>query len=737
MTEDDAEAIRTFALTWSDAWKYAPLWRASLQERQLTAREAGEAYLQHIATPIAPLEAFYRLVDEGAFAAADTLVGYGPFIDAVGQDVLDRSQAVDSLQRRRTSAQLHILGYWESLLNRARRVNLRVDEFDRRALQAYCSASRDRASALGLLSEIREQVESAEKARVAWLREQYQMRWRNLGDSPQNTEWRRAVELSLDRADLPLAESLVQYGPDAAVASTLPPRLPQMPKFAPPEELMRWSLHGTQAPRSYYERWDVLRGGTGPRRLVELHLRICEDEHTSAPVVAAFVEELENVIGGPGEEKTVRAVNGGFETTLCGLGDAACPAIDPVGIPFFVVPKNEPALPERAEETPLAVFFAADPNMTPRRGDMFLTPYDLHQCLIDRKHIAFNLLRVLCKRIPPERLLPSTTMARGWVQDWIAQHATAVHEMAESGPVWVSGASGTGKRLVLDAVMESFARAGWKTRHITRAADVRTLESALEEHAAVRTAVAVDEDVWADAGVHLEPFRDCGGLVIASCTPMGAPAGFRHYRMPLAPFALLHAFAERVLDVSGYLSLDSSIVDRIAFYAAGRPALLHVFLRALFHHLSDTGLPRAAGIPPDALDRAYRRRDFQPAARAVLLHPLDRMPRTNLTLASAFVAVDLAADELQNKVGVEDISAWLSAESIDIPDDVIVQELQVLEELELVSVDRNSREISLTRQGGGYAAMSLAGPAETYFARAKERFVSTLPRLNTASKHRT
>ncbi len=732
---EDAEAIRTFALTWSEAWKQPELWRASLGEGELTAREVGQAYLRQITSPAEPREVFFRLVEEGAFAAADALLAYRPFIDSVGEAALEQSNAIGFLERRRTSAQLDFLGVWDRLLNRAGQVRLSIDERDSRALQAYCWTARNRSSPFTFLRELRERVEKAERSRTAELRNVYASRWNGLPSAPNVDVWRSAVERALERNDIAVAETLIDAGPDAAIGATtaLPPPVLPMPRLGEPAELLRWSLSGAKAPRQFYDRWDVLQGGKGPRRLVEAHLRICEADHLTVEDVEIFVEELEKVIGGSGSGRVILAVEEGFETILCGLDDAASPAIDPIGLPLFVVPKNKTLAADRGPSRAPAMVFVVDPDVLPRRGDMLLTPYDLHHCLVTPEHTVYNLLRILCRQLPQERLLGPATVPGRWMHGWMPEHVAALRRRLVDGPQWLSGPSGIGKTALLHDLSESFERDGWQTSYVSRALDRPTIESHLATNAAPGLAVIVDdveglEDLdLLEAAIQL---RSRLAIIVCSSNTLTSLLGIAHYRLPLMAFETLRAFAERVLDVSGYQSVDSTLLDRIAFHAAGRPALLYALLRALFHDLSDQGLPRAAGIPNDGLERAYRRKDFQSAARSVLLEPIGHLPRTNLVFGAVLVAIELAADSTnwQGTVPVDDVTEWLKSEGVVMLDDEILSELRTLADLELVHLDSAHDVLQLSRRGGGYTAMSLAGPTDAYFARAKDQFVLALGR---------
>jgi hypothetical protein len=219
----------------------------------------------------------------------------------------------------------------------------------------------------------------------------------------------------------------------------------------------------------------------------------------------------------------------------------------------------------------------------------------------------------------------------------------------------------------------------------------------------------------------------CGLPAIRSLVPQSATSGDARHRLPLLPFSALRVFAERVLDVSGYPA-SPQLLDTIASYSAGRPALLYALLRCLFLELDIAFILPGASIELDLLETARSRTDFRQAMRAILLDPVEASPILNIVFAALLMKVDgrqsisAAADVLKES---------LDMEKIYLGRDEVRTAMNDLRDLELIEEDPATSEVTLSRSGG-YMLLSLI-PADTqqYFAEAKARFAShvRLPRV--------
>src|SRR5437762_2109829 len=98
------EQLRVFLSTWDQAWRQADVWRATVGPR-LDPKDVAHAYLHHIACPAEPLETLLRLIDEGAFEAADALLANDSFRGTIGERLRAEGDRIQlELDRKRIVA---------------------------------------------------------------------------------------------------------------------------------------------------------------------------------------------------------------------------------------------------------------------------------------------------------------------------------------------------------------------------------------------------------------------------------------------------------------------------------------------------------------------------------------------------------------------------------------------------------------------------------------------------------
>lgn len=196
-----------------------------------------------------------------------------------------------------------------------------------------------------------------------------------------------------------------------------------------------------------------------------------------------------------------------------------------------------------------------------------------------------------------------------------------------------------------------------------------------------------------------------------------------------APFLLhlsaLRSCAARVLDLGGRRTANPRVLDRLAFYASGRAALLYALLHAVLKEAEDRGIPRNASIDVDCLDSAYCTPEFRSIIRRVLLDPVEREPILGVVLAALLVAAepDPEGSKWGESACADDMRSWLLLEDVHISTEQFGAALERLHRLHLVDISADGR-IGLSRAGGGYLLLSLIGTHD-YFAKAKQSFAIT------------
>lgn len=186
------------------------------------------------------------------------------------------------------------------------------------------------------------------------------------------------------------------------------------------------------------------------------------------------------------------------------------------------------------------------------------------------------------------------------------------------------------------------------------------------------------------------------------------------------PFADLHRLAKRVLDLHGFTA-NPGIVERIAFYAFGRPSLLHAILRALFVAMDVDGISREATVNAHLLSRAHHGESYRRKLRMSLLAPLEHNRDTHVVLAAALaVFATMTRSESSNPAIKEsDVASWLTAESIDGATERIDAGLALLASRGIIS--RSNGAFRFSTRGGGYMVATMIGDCNSYWTAAKQR----------------
>lgn len=711
----DMDSLRLLE-DWRGNWRHSELWRIASKSAPPDGFVIVQSVLELISRPPEPLEVFRMLVEQGSFTDAEALLNHPPFVEAIDDVLIGGGDSDLDLDNRRLLARGEVLGAMDVLLIRNRRAGSPITADDPRLDQALEWSSRDKRHALGLLADLERTVLRAELERTEVFQLQLAERLAREGDNvPSN--WREAVERSLARRQLDIAEALLagQYGQQVDVGLA-PPQPLENARFAdaPPTQLLGWVLRKEKAPPDFYARWDVLAVDASNLGLMEIVDRLCSAD-ASEYDVAHFVAELERRLNIKAPPAAVERFENGFRTTIRGLEDEACPAFAEGALPFFVV-RNGTIGDDATRGIRLAVVFDPVGELQLSTGYAVLTPWDILRCLVRLEDFRFNLLRILSRQLNRHRLIPARP-PRNWMESARAADAQTIVRRSARMPQLVSGANGIGKTSLLHSVLTIFGDEGWTCRFISDASQLLPFDDPFNGDPVSKCALAVDNGHEFDHSTFDRLLANAKSVTGRRLVVCGSPALGRqthssiadeaHYRLSLVAFSSIRAFAERLFDVYGH-PVAAAVLDRVAFYAAGRPALLYALVYALFLELGQRPIVNGAAISVDHVETAYGRSEFRDAARSILLTPLESDARANLVLATILIVMELEITSSPvASVALDRVIQWLEMEGIVISPREWLDAINYLRELELIDTDSAGLRVALSAIGGGFTLVSL------------------------------
>jgi len=515
------------------------------------------------------------------------------------------------------------------------------------------------------------------------------------------------------------------------------------------EEVCRWSLDGEGGPPEFYSCWDPLRGGVEAKQLLEVLRGMCSG-FLNISMATAFVSELERLLGWTAcDSPELTQIPGGFTAKLTGLNDITCPGMIAGGVRIYLPIEWEIMKSNIADNADLAVIFWLQSEGGPDGNRVFLTSWDILQSLARPSAFRVELLRIISAQLSPEVFpvrAPSNWSTVGREAD-----IAAIIEQLRRDSVILMGPRGIGKAPIANAVIAAVCGEGWTCQ--TMECPLQVLESeganvrdaatkAIEEASPViaRHVMALDEVpitvrflYTADDLLpsHLDPLfawvrqSPASRRVLLCGWPLCGISGLasgeseKRYQLDLVPFGRIRCFAEKVLYTNGYQLAHAFVLDRIAYFAAGRFGLLYAFLRSLFVEFQERALPRTAAIDFRTVEHSSRRREYRDVARRILLGPVEADPILYVTFAASLVAFGTSNDQSApyESATIGDVADWLSSEDILVSSDELRSCVDRLATLGLLHWLEGSRVALMP--GGGDIVLSIVGDRQQYFAAAK------------------
>lgn len=400
---------------WPGRWRYPELVTALADERTLDGPAAARHVLAGLADPVTATGGIERLIAAGEFQVVDEVLT-GEDASAGGEITPEGLRRLhERLAEARQAARADIERRQATLVKRAHRADLTPAPMP--GLTEHVQLRRADAQELldGELARIVAKEEKVTEELIGRLR-----------TAAASEAHRTAVQACIDAGEYPTARRLLEAGRidmDSGGPSSVPrpPHWDSSLGVTLEEILHRYTPDPAQPQRPNHARFiDV--GETGQEVVEALrHL----SAHMDEPNVGTFATALGRMLG-EGVGPLVAAHDGGFLTTLLGLGDARLPGLQVTrraGIPLWVAGADAP--PPADLPRPLVWFVpTARPAEVHRPpGTAVLTVPDL-LCLLARPaqgaqsgpvNRRVNLLRAIVPQLiaPPTGLASITDATRG------------------------------------------------------------------------------------------------------------------------------------------------------------------------------------------------------------------------------------------------------------------------------------------------------------------------------------
>lgn len=694
---------------WPAARHSAELWRAASGE-EVDPERLAQAYIHVVAAAPRQDEAYYRLLDDGFFRAAEDF----PPPDA------SREEYEAALWTARSRLVLTIRDRVADLQERCAWVH-RSDLLSPAMCQNILESSGQEGwVALQLLAQVDEALQQAEQAHAGELLRRISEHERNTtGHDTAPTSWIVAVERAIRNYDFDLAEQLLSSGPDGIAEDPAP--LPERPAFWPDDaddlrEVLEWFFSGEGAQRDFYAKWCPHDDDHAAWQLLSVLRAMIEEPAVDHETVGRFAGALEDFLGEPpSTDKSVVAVPGGFRAEARGWVDPGAPALATAmrdeAVPLYVATSGgRVEFQESVEEAPVLLFTLGS-NVTSAPGVLRFGPEDLFRAMPDASNRRLNVLRTVMPRLPLSRALPVDPTASSLAFFARAREVGRLLDRNSPAVQLVFGCPGTGTSALLKRTEYLMRREGWRVIGLKEfeeeSAEMRELLTQpasspgafaqwLREHGSVGVVVTSD-------GVASGDLAKIPNLVAAARQFPGmlrviwaggfetrdtlAPylSGAEAWQLPALPFREVRAFIGRILDVHGLRWADR-VLERIAYYSAGRPAIAHLLLRTLFLLRTEGGLPAQARITLNHVEEAVHNTDFSREVRHWLLHPIEGNRWLRTVYAGVVAALFLDGslmDRVPRSTG-EHVREFLLGEDLFVSGDLFRRAMDRLAELQVI-----------------------------------------------------
>jgi len=750
--------LRTFLIGWPELWRYPNLWCAI--HGHTSIESWIRAFIDDLAEPREVTQIPEYMLSRGAYDAAAAL------LERV--DLLGNAPAVDvhylqgDLAHRRLKAQARVLAAADELVARSDRAGGAITKEDPRLQEAYRLAIQDEVASMDLVSAVRADVEQAEGQSADRLHAELRHRLsRTDADGALLRRWKTAVERALREKHIDLARFLIEtepdglnpYGDDGVIVPT--GILPFRSKS--PTEICRWLLDGQGGPPELYACWDPLRTGSEAKAALSALYDLCSSEYVTSDMAAGFLSALEQLLGYAGTDTPeLRTVPGALVAGLRGLADRCC--FGPVGGNVKIC---FPTDWDRCKthliscDEPFVVFRWA-PHLDVDDRFVSLTPWDILQCLSRPDGFRTELLHTINaqRRLQPLPVQP----ADDWSITYRDVDVAAISEKLREQSQVLIGPEGAGMYACGRAVCHSFEREGWICFAVEHPAAATGADRVGGVNDTDRVMKALSEFLGTDLitaqqtsrvllrlhNVHelysaeIEAILRWAENKLAQRRVLFCGSASYHgilqsmfmdrsvYRLELLPVARMRSFADRALYVNGYPLTHAFVLDRIAYYAAGRPSLLYALLRSVFIELEDRALPRSAPIEIELLEHAFARNEYLETLRGTLLGPLESEPSLHVTFAASLAAFATTNDQAAGyeSASLSEIEEWLNIEEVELPVSEFSLAVQSLVELRLLDMLPDSR-VTLSPTGGGQLVLSIVTDRQRYLTEAKARMQNT------------
>lgn len=720
------------------AWPLSPcaadVWRAAVGQ-EMDGKRIARAYLAAIARSSSPQDAFRELVEEGSFAVADELqIEHLKEHDETWDDRLReaRSACVSELENSLTE-----------LEKRCQRVH-HSDLLDSETKEEVRKLmGQDKAAALDTLAPVVRVLEREEEAHAKCLLAQLTEAKRTEDPLTVGSQDRmEAVRRAIRTKEFDVAEHLLTVsatGQGGVDRGSLPtrPKVGWPYRSQSPGTILDWLLKRAGGSKDFYAKWCPQDDDEPAWKLLKSLEALFKSGGNDERVVIRFVDALETFLGQrPLRSRKLERLPGGrFRTRLMGLGDPGAPALAAVtGVWLYLGADGGELAPNAAARDSPVVLFSVNHEAPANPGCLQLTARDLFLALPDPAYRRVKVLRSLVPQIPlplpfgdrPSKLSPLAFFGREEEQRRLMGPGSQPIQL-------VFGCPGVGTSALLQKATWALENRDWEIVHLQELTSGEALERLMKDSCRAGL-VATSDGVPYDMRNRLPELLDCerrfGGrfrvLMVGDLdgrdrlAPQLTEA--QCWQLQPLPFLDVRALVGRLLDFRGVRPFDAPVLDRMAFYTGGRPALVHLLVDSLIFRRSEAALPTSIPLKREELEDIVRDRRFKEVARRWLLAPIERDPSLHTVYACVIACLDLdgSLNDRIPRSSCEEIHEFLIGEGFAFSVELFLRCLARLAELEVIEPIRSIQDRVVLAPGAvARMCVALSGAPYAYFAARK------------------
>lgn len=728
---------RQLLQSWPVSQSIGTIWRAALGEN-ISPNRLAQAYLAALTRPPKPGAAFFELLNDGAFEAAEQLPDKGV------------ENWDEELWHARTGARMGLDGDLIELRERCRRAHCSDLVDDRFENEVRELVARDQKSAQLLFTRVEALLEPKEADLAAALE---QLLAKSRSSRTEDPSWYTAVERAIEGREFDLAEDLIQSGPSPEfIGEGFQNDVRRLEAWSFPNEsprqILSWLLSPKRdGPRELYGKWEPADDDHLAWRLLESMAPLYRHEGRNADSASRFVLALAEFIGKDGQPlPEVEPLEGGFRVRLRGLVDARAPELATLafeaGIWLYLEALDADLRQHVAECEETAILFSLNPDTDENSGRLILSPETLFSMLPDRSERRLQLLRALVPQLPVPSRFPGMPEL---VPDALVGRRDARRRLAQSEATFqlVYGCPGVGVSSLIRAAASDLYAEGWdviRLQDFSSSGDPRrpSLMSRLTSSKALQAwlvsrgrvgLVVVGDGLRSKRGTVLRLHELAGQLGPKFRVFLGgrfedrdffAPTlrSDQHWQLRSLSFSEIRSLIRWMIDLRGIRFSRHDGLDRMAFYSSGRPALVHLQMHTLLVSRQKRARPLNAPLDRDEIEAMVRDPRFHQIAKMWILGPIDDDASLRTVYSGLLLCLELegSLSDRTRQSTFREIYQFLRGEDESVTQDEYLQALRRLVDLEILESFRGWEDFAVLAPNSiARMCVSLTGSPIEYF----------------------